>query len=98
MKHLNAKSVKLGEEYFYPDTHFTYSKLFDTYISKAKVYRIADGQYSSRNDGDRYEVMRVIAYKNETDAKKYLVKRIKERLKQIKKEAEFAITQLTHND
>lgn len=94
MKKLNAKTVKLGEIYYYPYTHFKYTGLFETYISKAKVYRIVDGQFSSRNEGDQYEVIRGIAYKDESQAKKYLIKQIKERLKQIKEEAKLAISKL----
>lgn len=94
MKYITAKKVKKGESYYFADTHFSYPNLFTTSISKAKVNKIIDGDFSTRNDGDRYEIERVIAFVNEKDARDYLIKEIKDRVKNIKQEAKEAVNNL----
>lgn len=94
MKTINAKKVKVGNSYFFPNTHFDYGSQFITQVEKAKVYRVISGDFSTKNDGDKYEVERVFGFENEIDAKKYLVKQIKERVKNLRKEALVEIKKL----
>ena len=56
MRKITVKKVKIGEKYYFPDTEFTYSDLFKTYITYAKVNKIITGDFSTRNDGDIYEI------------------------------------------
>lgn len=92
---IKAKNIKVGEQYFFPDTHFDYSRLFKVSISVERINKVfSDGDYTTKNLGDTYEKERVIGFKTKEEAQRYLVKRIKERLKDIEKEATEEIKKL----
>jgi protein-disulfide isomerase len=55
---------------------------------------IIGSEYSTKNEGDKYEQRRFIGFKTEEEAKKYLIKQIKQRKKQIDEAYREALTKL----
>jgi len=94
MRTIKTNKIKVGEEYFFPDTDFTYSALFKVRVNKERINKIIVGEFSTRNIGDKYEKQRFIGFKTELECKKYLIKKIKERKKQIVAEYNKAIDNL----
>lgn len=92
---IKASKIKAGEEYFFPDTEFNYSKQFETRVTKERINQVIGSQFSTRNIGDRYERERVIGFTTEQEANRYLIQRIKERKKQIDTEYREAIKKLS---
>ena len=90
MKQLTYKDVNVGESYFFVDVSCKYPSP-KVYISKAKVNKKITGDFSTRNDDDRYEVVRVFAYPTEEDAKKRVVKELKDYKKYITKDIDEVI-------
>lgn len=88
---INVKKIKTGEKYWFPNTDFSYGGLFKTYRTLERIYQVIGNEFSTRNEGDRYEVVRSIGFSTEREAKDYLIKRVSERLKEIKAEAKEAI-------
>lgn len=86
MKIIKAKNIKPGQEYYFVDTDFSYLKVKYPRISKQKIYQVIGNQYSTKNDGDRYEVERVIGFKTEAEALKYAIKRVQEFKKWVNKD------------
>jgi len=91
MKKINVKRVKVGKSYFFTNNYFEYPDLFRTSIRLEKIYRIIGSDFSTKNDGDEYEHIRFFGFNTENDAKKYLIKQIKERVKDIIIESKKAI-------
>lgn len=91
---INVKKIKVGESYYFADTWFTYVSLFKTCVTKERINKIIGGDFSTRNIGDKYEQERFIGFTTEEAAKKYLIKRIKERKKGIDAECKNAIKEL----
>lgn len=95
MTQLTGKSKKLrvGNKYYFVDTDFDYGNIKTPTIKQRTVYRIVNGEFSTREPSDRYEVQRYEAFENIEEAKKYalheifLYKRlILSRINEIKKE------------
>ena len=95
MKYITGSKVKMGEEYFFVDDDFEYPTIHFPKIKKEKIYRIIDGEFSTRNDGDRYETIRHMAYRNYDDAKKRAVEDLRKYKKYINKKIDEASHQLT---
>ena len=95
MSKISAKKIKVGESYFFPNTDFTYTPLFRVKVTKERINKIIDGEFSTRNEGDKYEQQRYTGFTTEDEAKKYLIKQIKERLKDIEAEAKMSIDLLS---
>ena len=68
MKYINYKNIKIDDYYYFVDTDFSYPIIKLPQIRREKVYRKIDGEYSTKNDGDKYETIRGCAVKTEKEA------------------------------
>jgi len=91
---IKANKIKVGEEYFFPDNNFTYVSLFKVEIRKERINKIIGREFSTKNVEDRYEKERVIGFETELEARKYLIKQIKDRKKSIDEEYKTALDNL----
>ena len=91
---IKTNKIKVGEEYFFIDTDFTYPELFNGSIKKERINKIIDGEFSTRNVGDKYERQRYIGFTTEKEATEYLIREIKDRKKQIDNEYKKTIQEL----
>ena len=81
--------------YYFPDSDFSYGNLFKASVRKERINKIFGSEFSTRNEGERYERERFIGFTTEHEARQYCIKKIKERLKQIKADAKQAIASIT---
>lgn len=91
MAYIKTKNIKIGEEYYFVDTDFKYGTIKMPIISKQKINKIIGNKYSTKNDGDRYEVERFIGFKTETEAYKYALKQLKQYKQWINKEISIPV-------
>lgn len=77
MKTVKVKNMHVGEEYYFVDTDFYFVPVKMPTISKERINKIILGEFSTRNDGDRFEKIRVMAFKTEKDAMKKALKELK---------------------
>lgn len=75
MKTLKYDDVKVGESYYFVDVDKSYPRA-KVYIKKNKVHQKITGDFSTKNDGDRYEVVQHFAYSTEGDAKERVVEEL----------------------
>lgn len=94
IKPIKVKNIKVGEDYFFPDTDFNYSPMFKVSVRKERINKIIDGEFSTKNIGDKYERQRFIGFKTEVEALSYLVNQIRNRKKQIIDECNDEIRKL----
>jgi len=94
MNCINVKNIKVGEEYYFVDTHFVYANINLLEISKEKIYRIVNNEFSTKNDDDKYETIRVIGFRTKEEAQKYALKELKEYKKWYNKQIDNIISQL----
>lgn len=92
MKTYKYKHVKVGESYYFVDTDFQYINP-KIRISKERINQKITGDFSTRNPGDRYEMVRHFAYPTESDARERAVKDLKSYKKSICKTIDDAIEQ-----
>lgn len=78
MKYIKAKNIKVGENYYFVDDDFHYSNVRCPRVSKERINKIIGNEYSTKNDGDRYEVQRFIGFKTEAEAVKYSIRELKQ--------------------
>jgi len=94
-KYLKYDDIKVGEEYFFVDTDFPWSDVECPTIKKEKVYRKITGDFSTKNDGDRYEVVRHMAYTNIKDAKEEAKEELERYREYINKNIDNALEELS---
>ena len=98
MTKIKVDKIEVGDEYYFTDTRFKYIDLFEVSTSKERINKIIGNTFSTKNAGWEYETQRFIGFTTKEEAKKYLIKKIKERKKQINKEYRKAIKKLEFND
>ena len=74
---IKVKNMKVGEKYYFVDTEFHYNPVKMPVISEERINKIIGGDFSTKNEGDRYERVRVMAFKTEREAKQYALKELK---------------------
>jgi hypothetical protein len=97
MKHKNGNKVKVGEQYFFVDNDFKYIDIPSPIISKETIYRVIDGEFSTKEENDKYEKVRHMAFVNEEDAKRYAIRELKDYKKYLIKAVQVAINNLTNS-
>ena len=75
-RYKTADKVKKGEKYFFVDTDFSYSSIKKPSINEETVYRVVSGDFSTKNQEDKYERIRVMAFETKEDATQYALKQL----------------------
>jgi hypothetical protein len=94
-KYVKARDMKVGEKYWFVDIDFSYPDVKLPTIKKRTIYRIVGGDFSTRENGDRYEVIRVIAHTSEKEAREYALKQLQDYKKYFIKKVDEKIEELT---
>ena len=96
-KYLTGNDVKKGEKYFFVDTFFNYIGSPKIVVKERTVYRVITGDFSTKDEGDQYEVEQFMAFKSEEDAKEYAVKKLEEYRVYLNKMVDKAVKCLNNN-
>lgn len=93
---VRAKQAKVGEKLFFPDMKLKHGIIPNNFsIELCRVNKIIDWEFSTRNDGDRYEVVRTYGFRTREGAKKDLLKKVINYRKNINKEIKELINKLS---